>query len=301
MTAKVILNPYAARWKAGERQAKVEAALQAAGVDYDLVQSEALNHAIQLVKDAVRAGFDPIIAAGGDGTIGEVVNGLAQAAGDDSLATLGVMPLGTANDLAVNVGLPTDLDEAARVIAAGKVRAMDLCKVNDRYFVNNAGVGLEPYVSIIQQRMTKIHGIIRYLLSALTGIAHNPKWTMSLKWDDGEFQGPVTLVSISNSPLTGGVFYTVPHADPFDGKLTFIYGFLPTRIKILGALIMLLKPAKGNITEHPAVHEVHTTRLKVHVEPSTPAHSDGEVFSEAIQDLEYSILPGRLPILLGNG
>jgi diacylglycerol kinase family enzyme len=130
------------------------------------------------------------------------------------------------------------------------------------------------------------------------GIIRNPQWEMRLEWDDDKYKGPATMVSVSNNPRTGGVFYTVPHADPFDGKLSFIYGSAPTRRQIIRLLPRMFKPDEGNITESPVVHEIHSTWLKVHTKPGTPVHSDGEVFEMDIQDLEYKILPGILPTLI---
>jgi len=300
MPAKVILNPYSARWSALKRRGETEAALQAAGIDYHLEMTDGPDHAVRLAAGAVRQGYNPVIAAGGDGTIGEVVNGLMLAKGEGHTVKFGVMPLGTANDLVNNIGLPLDLSAAAQVIASGITRQMDLCKVNDRYFANNAGLGLEPYITTIQERMTRVHGVVRYLLATLVGIAHNPQWHGTLAWDGSEYHGPLTLISVGNSPLTGGIFYTVPHADAFDGKLTFVYGHVPTRLEILQVLPRLMKPGQGNYTEHPAVYEIECTSLRVHLDSPTPAHTDGEIFDHAIQDLEYSIAPACLPILVGE-
>lgn len=298
MTAKIILNPYANRWNALKRREEAEAALNQAGVDFDLAVTETPRQGTELAIQAVREGFDPIISAGGDGSISEVVNGLAKAAGDGPLKTFGVLPLGSANDLVVNLGLPKTLLEAAQVIAAGHVRHMDLCQVNQQYFDNNAAVGLEPFITLIQERMTTLRGALRYLVAALRGIWANPRWNMHLEWDDGEYDGPVTLVSVGNSPLTGGLFYMTPHADPFDGQLTFIHGYLESRFAIAMLLPKTMRPGPGSFVEHPAIHEINTQRLRIKSTQPTPAHADGEIFSKAIYDLEYSVLPGRLPILL---
>ncbi len=297
MTAKVILNPYAARWKAESRRAEIESALSEAGLDYELTLTERPEHGIELASEAVKAGFDPIVAAGGDGSISEVVNGMLQAEGKGKLPKLGILPLGTANDVVDNLEMPKELDAAAKIIAAGEHRMIDVCEVNGRYFINNAGVGLEPYVTTIQQRMTFASGIVRYLLAALTAIAHNPKWTMQLEWEGGSYEGPTTLVSIGNFPRTGGIFFTVPHADGFDGQLTFVHGYLPTRLGILSVLPKTMKAGKGNYVEHPSVHEYNSPWLKVKVTPSSPAHADGELFAEAIQELHYRIHPARLALL----
>ena len=301
MMAKVILNPFSGRGDALKRLDEMKAALAAAGVAYELVVTERPSQAIQLAQTAVGQGFSPIIAAGGDGLLNEVLNGVAAAAGEADWPIFGVMPMGSANDLIENLGMPTDLTAAAQVIAKGQVRRLDMGVVNGRVFHNNAGLGLESHISTIQNRLTWARGIFRYLSATLMGIMQNPQWQMHLQWDDGEYSGPVTLVSIGNAPRTGGIFYTVPHADPFDGKLTFVYGHIPTRLQILRVLPRTMKPDVGSYVEHPAVHEIHATWLKVRAKTPTPMHADGEIVSEAVQELSYEILPQKLPILMDGG
>jgi diacylglycerol kinase (ATP) len=283
MTIKIIHNPYSARWSSAKRLPELKAALEAHQLDFDLEQTERPGHAIELASQAVQEGYETIVAAGGDGTIGEVVNGIMQGAGDGLLPKFGVLPLGTANDLMCNLHQPLDLHHAVGVIASGHTRLIDLCQVNQRYFINNAGLGFEPFTTTIQEKIHFLHGTFRYLFAALLSIINNPQWHMDLQWDAGEYSGPVTMVSISNGPQTGGVFYTVPHADPFDGKLSFVYGYIPNRLKILQILPRTMK---------------HCTWLKVHVDPATPAHTDGELFDRQIHDLEYRIYPSRVPILM---
>jgi YegS/Rv2252/BmrU family lipid kinase len=299
MVAKVILNPYSNRWNSQARWPEAEAALKAAGLEFETAVSRHKGQVVALAEEAARAGFSPIIAAGGDGTIGETVNGLARAAHSDDalLGPLGVMPLGSANDLCVNLGLPIDLAAAAEVIAAGNTRLLDVGKLNERYFVNNSAVGLEPWVTIKHERITWIKGMFRYLVAAAWAILDKSDWNGELKWDDGEFSGPLSLVSVGNSPRTGG-FYMTPHADPFDGELTFVYGYRDTRLGLFKLLPDAMKPAEGNYVEKDGVEERHTTTLNIHLEKPSPAHTDGELFSEFMQDFLYSIHPARLKILL---
>jgi diacylglycerol kinase (ATP) len=314
MKTKVILNPYANRWRAKERIPEVQAALQAAGIEYDLVVTEAPRHAIELAAQASREGFDAVIAAGGDGTISEVVNGMARARlaeGEDRLdLPLGVLPLGSANDFSVNLGLPLDLGKAAAGFLSGKRRWIDLgvvsyCRPGDGdagakpfcYFDNNSAMGLEPTITLIQQRITWLHGTPRYLLATLIGILKNVHWDAELEWEGGSYKGPVTLVTVGNNPLTGGLFYMTPHADPGDGRLTFVYAYLSTRLKVLNILPRTMKPGAGSYVEHPAAHEVHSPWLRIRCTQPTPLHADGEIQHEAVQEIEYRILPGRLGVL----
>ena len=300
MTAKIILNPYSNRWNARKRWPEAEAALKAAGVAFELAISEHPRHTTELAEQAARQGFSPIIAAGGDGTIGEVVNGLARAAKNDQalLGPLGILPLGSANDLVDNLGLPKDLAGAARVIAAGRTRQMDIGSVNGLYFANNSAIGLEPYITLVQQRITWIKGILRYLVAAVSGIMDKPLWSAEIEWDGGHYKGAILLVTVGNGARTGGVFYMAPHADLFDGKLTFVYGLRRTRIEMFAVLPKTMKRGKGSYVETVDIHEEHSSWIKIHVDSPTPAHIDGEIFSEAIQDLEYRIHPGRLQILM---
>jgi diacylglycerol kinase (ATP) len=300
MTTKIILNPYAGRWLAQAKKDELEEALKDAGLEYELEVTSGPGNAIELARQAVSQGFNPIIAAGGDGTYSEVVNGIAVANGNDGSITFGVIPLGSANDLVDNLNLPKDIPAAVQVIADGHTRMIDLCQVNDRYFDNNAAIGLEPYITLIQQRLKRLKGSFRYMTATLLGVKDKPQWNMSLEWEGGSYDGPVTLVTVGNSPRTGGVFYMTPHADPFDGLLTFVHGFMPTRRKILTLLPRTMNPGEGSYVEHPDIHEISSPWLKVSSEQPTPAHADGEIFSEQIHDLEYRVIPQSLPILMPN-
>lgn len=299
MTAKVILNPYSNRWNSQERWSEAESALKTAGLDFELAESKKKRHIIELVMDASREGFSPIIIAGGDGSIGDAVNGLAMGAESDDavLGPFGIMPLGSANDFVFNVGLPLDLSEAARVIAAGKTKRLDLGRLNGQYFANNSAVGLEPYVTIKHERISWIKGMARYLVAALSAIMDKQDWFGEVKWDGGEFSGPLSLISVGNGRRTGGFFMT-PHADPFDGKLTVTFGYRRTRLGLLMALPSAFKEGEGGLVELEGIQEVHCTQLSIHLDKPSPAHTDGELFDEWMQDFDYEILPKKLELLV---
>ncbi|HEX9972958.1 MAG TPA: hypothetical protein VGD14_12885, partial [bacterium] len=147
-------------------------------------------------------------------------------------------------------------------------------------------------------KITRIRGIPRYLLATLLGIVKNPKWNMQLEWDNGKYNGLITLVTVGNNPLTGGLFYMTPHADPFDGELTFVFGYMPTRLKILQLLPRTMKPGLGSYVENPSIHEINSTWLKIRSSTPTPLHTDGEIQSMAVQEIEYRIIPRKIPVLL---
>jgi YegS/Rv2252/BmrU family lipid kinase len=299
MVAKVILNPYSNRWRSQERWPQAEAALKAAGVAFELVVSQKKGQIVDLAEEAAGAGFSPIIAAGGDGTISETVQGMVRASRSDQdvVGPFGIMPLGSANDFVFNADLPADLESAARIIADGKSRAIDLGNLNGRCFVNNSAAGLEPFVTIKHERIHWIKGMVRYLVAAVWAIMDKPEWTGTVKWDDGEYSGPLTLVTIGNGRRTGGFFMT-PHADLTDGKLTLAYGYRGTRLGMFQALPRAFKEGKGSYIEMDGMYELNTTKVHIHLDQPSPAHTDGELFPEFVQDFEYLIQPGRLQLLV---
>ena len=299
MTAKVILNPYSNRWNSQKRWSEAESALKAAGVDFDMAISQKKGQIIDLAEQAVHEKCSAIIVAGGDGSVGDAANGLMRAARSSNgpLIPLGIIPTGSANDLVYALGLPTDLKEAAKVIAAGKTRAMDLGKLNDHYFVNNSAAALEPYVTIKHEKIHWIKGMVRYLVAALQAIMDKPEWQANIKWDDGEFNGKISLISIGNGRRTGGFFMT-PHADPFDGKLALAFGYRGTRLGLFQALPRAFNEDKGSYVEMEGMREVQTTRISLHLDKPSPAHTDGELFPNWIQDFEYEILPKCLKIIV---
>jgi diacylglycerol kinase (ATP) len=299
MTAKVILNPYSNRWNSKKRWPEAEAALKAAGVVFDVVVSTAKGQIVELAERAAREGCSPIIVAGGDGSIGEAVNGLARAASSNTapLGPMGLLPLGSANDLVYALGLPTDLTEAAQVIARGKTRPMDLGLLNGRCFANNSAAGLEPYTTIKHEKIQVIKGVARYLVAAVQAILDKPEWHGVIEWDGGRYEGPLSLVSIGNGRRSGG-FFMSPHADPFDGKLTLAFGYRATRLGLFQALPRALKEDQGSYVEMEGIYEHHVTRISIHLDKPSPAHTDGELLSQWVQHLEYEIQPKRINMIL---
>lgn len=296
MTTKIILNPYAGRWKAKAAIPDVERACEELGLDYELVVTEEPGHGVELAREALLAGYCPIVAAGGDGSISEVVNGmLAATDGRQPRVPLGIIPLGSADDLADQLGLPKDIVAACRVILEGCERLIDLGRVNGRYFDNNSAVGLEPMVTVTQEKMQRVHGTPRYILAAVrTILAHRP-WQMRLVWDDGEYVGKAALVSVGNMRRTGGAFYMTPRAEPDDGLLDFVFAGGMSRLRLLR---LLPTTFNGSHVDQPEVYYVRTTRLTIECDPPTPIQADGELFDRAATHITYEVIPAALRVLV---
>jgi diacylglycerol kinase (ATP) len=291
----VILNAFGGRLGEQAKVALIGQAMQTAGLDYHLELTQYAGHATELARQAILEGWPIVAAAGGDGTIHEVINGFMLAAEKDLAATFAIIPLGTANDLADGLQLPQDAAAACQRIAAGNTRLIDIGLVNGRYFANNSAVGLEPVVTINHEQMRRVKGNLRYLLAAFKSIVQARPWQMRMIWDEGSYEGPVTLVSVGNGRRSGGLFYMTPQAEMDDGLLDFVFAGGLTRWQIL---TFLPKTLKGTHINDPLVTYLKTRSLTITSSPSTPIHADGEVIEREALEINYSILANKLRIIV---
>jgi YegS/Rv2252/BmrU family lipid kinase len=302
MKVKIILNPYANRWGAGSKAETVSAAFSAVGVEYELDLTQGPGEATELAMQASTAGFDAIVAAGGDGTISEVVDGLIQATPRlGQTLPFGIVPIGTANDFSDMAKIPRELLTAARIVASGKTRQIDVAQVSgmgepafpSQHFNNNSAVAMEPMVTLENIKMKRLSGEIRYVVALIRALVKLKAWQMRISWDDGSYEGPTYLLSICNSPRTGG-FYMAPEAKMDDGLLDFVLVPEVPKRTVLAILGLLLR---GTHLQHPKVTSGRTRSLELWSEPGTPVHADGEIVAEAASGVRYQLRPGKLTLL----
>jgi YegS/Rv2252/BmrU family lipid kinase len=294
-SVKVILNPTGGRLTGNAKVSKVEQALQYARLDYDLELTQHPKHGTELARQAALDGWPIIVAVGGDGTVNEVVNGIIEADISEPRPVLGIIPMGTANDLADMLQLPRDVNEACQRIATGEAKWMDVGQVNGHYFVNNSAVGLEPVVTLTQDKMRWIKGAARYILAAIKTILKAKHWNMRIDWPGGSFEGAVVLVSVGNSSRTGGLFFMTPDAKIDDGLLDFVYGVKMSRWRMF---LLLPRILFGTHVNHHLVVYRKTQSLKITASPPTPIQADGEIIDTVATEIQYQIIPNKLQIIV---
>jgi diacylglycerol kinase (ATP) len=292
--AKVIVNPYSGRWKGQRSVPSVEAALREAGVDYDLVCTAGPDQAIELAREAALGGYRPVVAAGGDGTIGEVVNGLMQAAGDQVAGPLAIIPLGSANDFIQTLGTPADIRGACQLLRTGGVRTIDVGRVNERYFINDVGVGFEPQVTLESRKIKWLRGTLIYLVAVLRAVRDPIQAHMTIEWDHGQrVSRPILLVSVANGRCTGG-FWLTPYAELDDGELDFIFADALSRLQILRFLPEVMR--KTHLDKDPVTYG-RTRHIVITSDDPLPVVADGEIMTTEAHRLEIEVLPGRMQVL----
>ena len=258
----MILNP-AARSARARRTSERISALPRAKVQLTAAPGDARG----LAAWGVENGFRTVVAAGGDGTINEVVNGLA---GSD--VALGILPVGTMNVFAAELGLPTDLDAAWDLVMARSVRKIDLARAGEQYFVQLAGVGLDAQVvKETTWASKKSFGPLSYLVSAAQIAARKPP-QLVIESDGLAREGSFVLVG--NGRYYGAPIKVFQNAQIDDGLLDVLIfkntGYLDIARYLAGVFI-------GRHTELADVDYFQTKKLRVHSAQDVPVEVDGEL------------------------
>lgn len=310
MRVKVILNPSANQQRVYQRILEVKLALVNSGFDYELLILQERGQARREAQMASMEGFDAVVAAGGDGTVHEVVNGLSMAAGEGPTLPLGILPLGTGNDFSDMVGLPRDLKLACAVITAGVSRQIDAGWVSytsgnnngygpmawrGRFFDNSCALALEPIVTMEANRLKRLSGNVRYVVAVMLTLLKMQSWFMQVSWDGGSFEGDTYLLSVANAPRTGGQFLIAPNAKVDDGAFDYV---IAPKVPLREIVRILPGFFDGTHIRQPSILTGRTTQLHIVSKPRTPIHADGEILTESAAQVHYQVKPGKITLLV---
>jgi YegS/Rv2252/BmrU family lipid kinase len=297
---KIILNPIAGRGHGARVEPKLRQFLEAEGLDFDLVHTSGRWHAAELAEQAVADGCELIVAAGGDGTAHEVVNGLLAASGGGEAGTLGVIPIGSGSDFAHAAGVPADPRAACSRLAHGQTRVVDVGRINldgqpSRYFDNTVGIGFDGVVTVEAQKVKRLRGMALYLPVVLRTVFLSFKPPrVTIEYDDQELALSALMVCIANGPREGGSFLVAPDAEPDDGVLDLCIASEVGRLGMLGLIPHFMQ---GSHVDREPITMARARRIAVSSPDDLVVHADGEVLCTDGSRLECEILPQRLRVL----
>jgi diacylglycerol kinase (ATP) len=300
MRTQIVVNATAGRGRAGKMVPSVRAYLARNAVQADMIQTRAAGDAVGLALEAARAGYERVVAMGGDGTAAEVSNGLLLAGEEGREAVLGIIPVGSGNDYAYGVGIPTRLEAACRRLADGHIRCVDVIRVTadgQTYIVNNTvGIGIDADVLLETRKMKRVRGFLLYFAALFRVLAANGRWPYPVDITlDGQPlpHHAVTLVSVCNGPRVGGGFYLTPDATPDDGQFDVIVADQLGRLRLASFITRVMR---GTHVGAKPVSIHRARRLVVDGQRGLPGHMDGEVLCTAGRHIEIELLPGRLKV-----
>lgn len=289
----VIINPRAGT--ADQAAAVIERF--AGRQDGMIYETSSAGHARQLAQAAAQAGCDLVIAVGGDGTINEVVNGLAvNLAG----VTLGIIPLGTGNDLARTLAIPLDPVEALDVIEQRRERRIDLINVKsyetNTYCVNVAAGGFSGQVDeVLNEDIKATWGPLAYLVSAASVLPDLTGYETTVAYED-EAPRRVDALSIivANGRTAGGGLRVAPQSNPEDGLLDVVIVRYSSLLNLAGVAARLLA---GNYLDSDEVVHKQVRRLSIASRPGMWFNIDGELLTK--EPVTFTVQPQALRVLVG--
>jgi diacylglycerol kinase (ATP) len=299
----LIVNPTSGRGFAGRSLPLMERELGKNGIDYKLVQTEYPWHAARLAEQGARDGFQTVVVASGDGTANEVLNGLMRAnlAGFNQTA-MAQIAVGTGNDFAFGMGIPSGVEAGVRIIAQNFRRRMDVGVVKGgdfpegRYFGNGVGIGFDAATGFVAAKIRWIRGLLLYLIAAIETIfIYYKAPTVKLSYDDKEMEISPLMLSIMNGRRMGGGFFFAPNGDPGDGIFDLCIARSVNQLRIFGLIPYFMKGTQGTQKE---VTMAKARSVKVTaIQGTLPVHCDGETVCFEGKEITIEMIPAQIEFI----
>lgn len=270
--ARVIYNPTSGREAFKKHLPEVLVRLEKAGYETSCHATTCHGDATEAARLAVARRYDLVVAAGGDGTINEVVNGLAE---QDYRPKLGIIPVGTTNDFARALDLPRDdIIACADVIANGVPMPVDIGKANEQYFVNIAGGGKITELSYeVPSKLKTIIGQLAYYLKGMEMLPSIRPSNVKIEYDGKIFEGEIMLFLVSLSNSVGGFEKLAPDSCMNDGMFDLI---ILKKANIADFIRVATLALRGEHVKDPHVIYTKANRVKVHTDEKMQLNLDGE-------------------------
>jgi YegS/Rv2252/BmrU family lipid kinase len=304
-----ILNPNAGNGTARKKRSLIENVLRTERIDYDMIETTAPAHAVELAR-AAAIKSDAVVAIGGDGTIQEVVRGLiaARALGDDKTVAFGAVPLGTGNDFVKMLHVSSNPTEAVQTILKAEPVQVDYGVVDwvesgqkqTRVFVNAVGVGFDARASIEVERFKFLPGTMAYLAAVLKTLGSWSSPEVKVSVVNGEdassvwYNGSLLLANVGNGRCVGGGFYLTPNATITDGLFDIC---IVEGVGVMRILNIIPKALRGKHLNEPEVHFRKVSAVRIDSSEGLPVHADGEIVAHNATQIDLQIVEQGLTVL----
>ncbi|WP_018932390.1 diacylglycerol kinase [Gracilibacillus lacisalsi] len=292
--ARIIYNPTSGREAFKKELPEVLRRLEEAGYETSAHATKCEGDATNAAKIAVDRKFDLIIAAGGDGTINEVIHGMAE---QEYRPQLAIIPVGTTNDFARALGIPREIQKAVSVILEHHTCKLDIGKVNDHYFMNIAGGGkLTELTYEVPSKLKTMLGQLAYYLKGIEMLPSLKPTKVQIEYDGKWFDDEIMLFLVSNTNSVGGFEKIAPEAKMDDGYFDLVI----LRKTNLAEFVRIASLAtKGAHLDDKNIFYTRANRIKVHTEEKMQLNLDGEYggllpgeFENLYQHIEFFVSEG---------
>ncbi|QGM28994.1 diacylglycerol kinase [Bacillus sp. N3536] len=269
--ARIIYNPTSGRELFKKHLPGVLEALEIAGYETSCHATTGEGDAINAAKKAVENKFDIIIAAGGDGTLNEVVAGVSEF---ENRPKIGVIPMGTTNDFARAVHIPRDIHRAVEIIVKGDTIPVDVGKVNDRYFINIAGGGrITELTYEVPSKLKTMLGQLAYYLKGIEMLPSINATKVRIEYDGEVFEDEAMMFLVGLTNSVGGFEKLAPNSSINDGKFSLL---ILKKVNIAEFIRLATLAIRGEHLGDPHVIYKKATNIKVTSDDKVLLNLDGE-------------------------
>lgn len=275
----IILNPVAGKCQAQKNLAIVESFLSSRGIDYEEHRTCGVHDAEDIARRLTLAGETEIIVMGGDGTLHEVINGLA----DPTKVNIGLIPSGTGNDFAEKAGIPENAEKAIALIVDGEAKATDYLEVGGKRCMNVGGIGMD--VDVLERcSKGKIKGKIKYLMSLLQSLFAFKGLPILIESEGKTEKHDALIAAVCNGSQFGGGIVICPVAEPDDNLIdVIIVDCIGGKLKIIKAFFELMK---GRVLQYPLTTHFRCESVRFSTDTPCTAQLDGELYPALTFDVK---------------
>ncbi|PLR85622.1 diacylglycerol kinase [Bacillus canaveralius] len=279
--ARIIYNPTSGRELFKKHLAEVLQKLETAGYESSCHATTSEGDATAAARIAVERRYDLVVAAGGDGTINEVVNGMAE---QEYRPKLGIIPMGTTNDFARALHIPRDVEAAADIIVKGDTIPVDIGRMNEKYFINIAGGGrLTELTYEVPSKLKTMLGQLAYYLKGMEMLPSIRATDISIEYDGRLFEGEAMLFLVGLTNSVGGFEKLAPDASINDGLFTLL---ILKKTNLADFIRVATLAIRGEHVNDANVIYTKASHIKVHSAEKLLLNLDGELGGEAPAEFE---------------
>jgi diacylglycerol kinase (ATP) len=260
------------------------------------------THAMELARQCAEEGYELIIAIGGDGTVHEIINGLMEYP-IEQRPRLGVIPMGSGNDFAYNIGMHKRPELALRQILSGKPRRIDIAHMSDNlgrreYWNNTLGIGFDGTVAIRTRTIPVVRGFVMYLVAVLQTVLLNHEAPhLQVVTDQESWEDHKLMLVLCNGGREGGGFLVAPEARVDDGLLDYVTIGKVSRLMMLRLIPEVMK---GTHTRFPQVKSGKFRKMEIQSDRPLYIHADGEIFAgfgTNLHQLTLEVVEGAIEVV----
>lgn len=289
--ARIIYNPSAGREVFKKELPVVLERFEKAGYETSAHATTGEGDATEAAKIAVERKYDMIVVAGGDGTINEVVHGIAE---QDYRPKLGIIPAGTTNDFARALMIPREIHKAVDIILEEHIQALDIGKVNEHYFINIAGGGdLTELTYDVPIKLKAAIGQLAYYVKGIEMLPSLRPASVKIEYDDKVFEGDIMLFLVANTNSVGGFEKLAPDALIDDGYFDLL---ILKKTNLAEFLRVATTGLRGNHIDDDLVIYTQAKKIKVTPKKRMQLNLDGEYggllpgeFTNLMQHIEFFV------------